>query len=79
MPKFFNFIFQEEDGSEKEYRVEKQIVSGAELMDLLKVPLEVGLVWLKEDETQQVISADDKFTFEGPGRRLKKAPTFKRG
>ncbi len=79
MAKFFTFIFQEDDGLDKEYRLEKEIVSGAELMDLLKVPHDVGLVWIKEDETQQFIGAEDNFTFEGPGRRLKKAPTFKRG
>ncbi len=79
MAKYFTFLFQEEDGSETEHRVEKETVSGAELMDLLGVPHDVGLVWLKDDDTQQFIGVSDNFTFEGPGRRLKKAPTFKRG
>lgn len=79
MAKFFTILFQEDNGSETEYKMDKKKVSGAELMDIVGVPHEVGLVWLKDDGTQQFIGVDDDFTFDGPGRRIKKAPTFKRG
>jgi len=79
MAKFYTFFFQEEDGSETEHKADKKTVSGAELMDMVGVPHEVGLAWLKRDGTQQLIAAKDEFTFKGPGRRLKKGPVFKRG
>lgn len=79
MAKFYTFLFQEEDGSEIEQKADKKTVSGTELMDIVGVPHDVGLVWLKRDGTQQFIGAEDEFTFKGPGRRLKKAPVFKRG
>lgn len=78
MTKFYTFFFVE-DGKETEHRIEKQTATGAELMELVGVPLEIGLVLLNEDGTQRFIGAEDTITFEGPGRRVKKAPRFKRG
>jgi len=78
MAKFYTFFFMD-DGEEKEYRAERKTLSGAELMEIVGVPLEIGLVLLNEDGTQEFIGAEDQFIFEGPGRRFKKAPRFKRG
>lgn len=62
-----------------EYRVQEESLTGAQIMGLANIPLEVGLVLIEEDGTQRSFGADEVFTFEGPGRRFKKAPRFKRG
>ena len=72
--KFFTLVV---DGVE--HRVEQPTITGAEIMDLAGIPREVGLILIEEDGTQRPFGADEVFTFEGPGRRFKKRPTFIRG
>lgn len=62
-----------------EYRVQQDSLTGAQIMALASIPLEVGLILTEEDGTQRAFGADEVFTFEGPGRRFKRAPRFKRG
>jgi hypothetical protein len=72
--KFFTLFIDD-----MEYRVQQESLTGAQIMGLANIPLEVGLVLIEEDGTQRSFGADEVFTFEGPGRRFKKAPRFKRG
>lgn len=65
------------DGTE--YRVHQESITGAEIMDLAGIPREVGLILIEEDGTQRPFGTDEVFTFEGPGRRFKRRPTFVRG
>ncbi len=62
-----------------EHRVEQESLTGAQIMALARIPLEVGLILIEEDGTQRTFGADEVFTFTGPGRRFKRAPRFKRG
>ena len=48
-------------------------------MDLAGIPRATGLVQILEDGSQKQVGEDEIITFEGPGRRFKKAPRFKRG
>ena len=47
-------------------------------MELGGIPLEVGLIQISEDGTEQQIKPDDVIELK-PGRRFKRAPRFKRG
>lgn len=71
--KFFTFFVDD-----VEHRIDHSPATGAELMDIAGVPHDVGLVLLLEDGTQETIKPTDTIELE-PGRRLKKAPRFKRG
>lgn len=71
--KFFTFFV---DG--KEFHVEKSEITAGEIMDLAGIPREVGLILIKEDGTQEQLDEDEVIELK-PGRRLKKAPRFKRG
>lgn len=72
--KFYTLVV---DGTE--YRGQQETMTGAEIMDLAGIPREVGLILIEEDGTQRPFGADEVFTFEGPGRRFKRRPTFVRG
>jgi len=62
-----------------EYHVTGESITGAQIMALAGIPLEVGLILIEEGGTQRTFGAQEVFTFEGPGRRFKRAPRFKRG
>ena len=62
----------------KEFHVDQASLTGAEIMHLSGIPIEVGLLLLEEDGTQRQIPPDEAVELE-PGRRFKKAPRFKRG
>lgn len=61
-----------------EHRVTESTVTGGEIMDLVGISRDVGLVLILEDGTQRPVSADEFIDLK-PGRRFKKAPRFKRG
>jgi hypothetical protein len=63
---------------DKEYRVEKSELTGAEIMDLGGIPHDAGLILIQEDGTQVQVREDEVIDLK-PGRRFKKAPRFKRG
>ena len=65
------------DGNE--FHVSTASLSGAEIMELGGIPVETGLLQIKEDGTEEQVQPEDIIEFEGPGRRFKKAPKFKRG
>ena len=48
-------------------------------MDIAGIPRPVGLVQILEDGSQNKVGENEVVKFEGPGRRFKKAPRFKRG
>jgi len=72
--KFYTFFVDD-----KELHTEKQQLTGGEIMDIAGIPHSEGLVLIKEDNTQVPIAVNETVEFEGPGRRFKKAPRFKRG
>lgn len=72
--KFFTYFVDD-----KEFRTEKNQITGGEIMDKAGIPREVGLIQILEDGTQQQVGEDEVIVFKGPGRRFKKAPRFKRG
>ena len=72
--KFFTFFV---DG--KEFRTEKASLSCGEIMDIAGVPRNVGLIEVLEDGTEKNCPPDEVIVFEGPGRRFKRAPRFRRG
>ena len=61
-----------------EYTVEEPTITGGEIMDKAGIPYSDGLLQLNEDGTQEKIEVDDVVELK-PGRRLKKAPRYKRG
>lgn len=61
-----------------EYRFDKSIVTGGEIMDIAGIPHSVGLVLINDDGTQERVGEDEEIELK-PGRRFKKAPRFKRG
>lgn len=69
---FFTIDFEGE-----EIRLEKSTWTGAELMERLGVPLEVGLVQVV-DSTLVQIKPEDTVELK-PGRRVGRQPEFKRG
>ena len=62
-----------------EFRVETASLTGEEIMQLGNIPIEIGLIQILDDGTEEQVKPDDIIKFEGPGRRFKKAPRFKRG
>jgi len=63
----------------QEFQVHQSSMTGAEIMELGGIPQQVGLILCKEDGTEESVRPEDVIEFEGPGRRFKKAPRFKRG
>ena len=72
--KFFTLFI---DG--KEYHVSQTSMTGAEIMNLGSIPIETGLILCNVDGTEEQVKPEDIIEFDGPGRRFKKAPKFKRG
>jgi hypothetical protein len=72
-PKFTFFV----DG--REFQTNEKSLTCGQIMDIAGVPRGVGLVQVLEDGSEKACPEDETFTFEGPGRRFKKAPRFKRG
>lgn len=72
--KFFTLFIDE-----KEFQVHQSTLTGAEIMELGGIPQSIGLILCKEDGTEAAVRPEDVIVFEGPGRRFKKAPRFKRG
>jgi len=63
---------------DKEFHVEREAFSGAEIMALAGIKLEEGLVLILEDGSQCPVKAEELVELT-PGRRFKKAPRFRRG
>jgi len=62
----------------EEFRVHQAEMTGAEIMALGGIPLEVGLIQILPDGTEKQVQPDDVIEFKHPGR-FKRAPRFKRG
>lgn len=71
--KFFTLFIDE-----VEYHVTESTLTGAEIMQLGGIPLEVGLIQILKDGTEQEVKPDEVIELK-PGHRFKKAPRFKRG
>jgi hypothetical protein len=48
-------------------------------MERAGISIDVGLILIHDDGTEEQLDPDDEVEFDGPGRRLKQAPQFKRG
>ena len=70
---FFTFFV---DG--EEFQIGEETITGAEIMNLAGIPVEVGLLLCLEDGTQENVQPDQVIELK-PGRRFRKAPQFKRG
>lgn len=71
--KFYTFFVDDQ-----EFQIEEPTITGAEIMRLAGIPLEVGLNLIEEDGTQRGVPPEEVIELK-PGRRFKKAPRFKRG
>lgn len=71
--KFFTFFV---DG--EEFHIDESTITAGEIMDLAGIDRDVGLILLHDDGTQEQLDEHQVIELE-PGRRLKKAPRFKRG
>lgn len=71
--KFFTFFVDD-----REFRVNEPTITGAQIMSLAGIPVEVGLQLIEEDGTQRAVPPEEVIELK-PGRRFKKAPRFKRG
>lgn len=72
--KFFTFFVED-----KEFHTEEPKLTGGQIMDMAGIPRSAGLIQVLEDNTQVPVGENEVIEFEGPGRRFKKAPRFKRG
>lgn len=63
---------------DREFHIEQSTITGAQIMALAGIPLEVGLQLIEEDGTQRPVMPEEVIELK-PGRRFKKAPRFKRG
>lgn len=71
--KFYTFFIDDH-----EFHIEQPTITGAEIMALAGIPIEVGLQLIEEDGTQRPVPPEEVIELK-PGRRFKKAPRFKRG
>lgn len=71
--KFFTLFVDD-----KEFHVDQETLTGAEIMALAGIKPEEGLVLILEDGSQTPVKATDVVELK-PGRRFKKAPRFRRG
>jgi len=71
--KFYTFFVDD-----REFHVSEPTITGAQIMTLAGIPLEVGLQLIEEDGTQVPVPSEKVIELK-PGRRFKKAPRFKRG
>jgi len=72
--KFYTFFV---DGDE--YQTDESSLTAREIMDRAGISIDVGLILIHDDGTEEQLDPDDEVEFDGPGRRLKQAPQFKRG
>ncbi len=72
--KFYTYFV---DG--KEYTTDQATLTCGVIMDRAGIPRSVGMVQVLEDGTEQACPENEVIDFQGPGRRFKKAPRFKRG
>ncbi len=63
---------------DREFQIREPVISGARIMEMAGIPVEVGLNVIEEDGTQRPIPPGEEIELK-PGRRFKKAPRFKRG
>jgi multiubiquitin len=63
---------------DREFQVRQPVITGARIMEMAGIPVEVGLNVIEEDGTQRSVRPDEEIELK-PGRRFKKAPRFKRG
>ncbi len=71
--KFYTFFVDD-----REFHVNEPTITGAQIMSLAGIPLDVGLQLIEEDGTQVPVPPEKVIELK-PGRRFKKAPRFKRG
>jgi len=71
--KFYTFFVDDQ-----EFQIHEATITGGEIMDLARIPREIGIVLLEDDGTQRPIAVDEIMELK-PGRRFKRAPRFKRG
>ncbi len=71
--KFFTFFVDDQ-----EFHIERPTITGAEIMGMAGIPVNVGLVLIEENGMQRQVPAEEAIELQ-PGRRFKKAPRFKRG
>lgn len=72
--KFYTFFVDD-----KEFQTDQESLTCGQIMDLAGIQRSIGLIEVLEDGIEKTCPEDEVFTFEGPGRRFKKAPRFKRG
>jgi len=72
--KFYTFFV---DG--EEYQTEESSLTCGEIMDIAGISRDVGLIHIRDDGTEEQCEVNEVFEFEGPGRRFKQAPRFRRG
>lgn len=63
----------------KEFETSEASLTCGEIMDLAGIARNVGLIEVLDGGAERKCPENDVFTFDGPGRRFKKAPRFKRG
>ena len=54
-------------------------ITGAEIMTAAGIPPEVGLIWVKEDGSEEVVHPDQVINLAELNGRFKRAPRYKRG
>ena len=70
---FFTFFVDD-----REFHIDRETITGGEIMDMAGIPRDAGLILILEDDTQRAVAAEEIVELK-PGRRFKKAPRFKRG
>jgi hypothetical protein len=63
---------------DREFQVSEPAITGAQIMALAGIPVEVGLQLIEEDGIQVPVPPEEVIELK-PGRRFKRAPRFKRG
>lgn len=71
--KFYAFFV---DG--REFQTPEPDITGAAIMQMAGIPLEVGLLLVESDGTQRQVGPEEVIELQ-PGRRFARAPRFKRG
>jgi hypothetical protein len=72
--KFYTYVFEGDD-----YQTQDEDFTCGDLMKKHDVDFDVGLIRIRDDGTEEQCDPDEEVDFEGPGRRFKQAPEFKRG
>ena len=63
---------------DREFQIREPSITGAQIMEMAGIPVEVGLNVIEEDGTQRPVGPGEEIELK-PGHRFKKAPRFKRG